>query len=238
MARIGVFICHCGTNIAGTVDIAKVVEAAKRMPMVVFVDDNRYTCSEPGQASVREAIIENRLNRVVIGSCSPRMHENTFRRTIASVGLNPYLLEVANLREHCSWVHSGDRVAATAKAIELVRMAVAKVARDEALFPKQIGLTKRALVIGGGIAGIQAALDIADSGHEVILVEREPSIGGRMAQLDKTFPTLDCSACILTPKMVDVAQHPNITLLTYAEVEKLSGFVGNFNVEILQKVKR
>jgi heterodisulfide reductase subunit A len=238
VARIGVFICHCGTNIAGTVDIAEVMAAAEKMPQVVFVDDNKYTCSEPGQASIRDAIIANRLNRVVIGSCSPRMHEMTFRRTVAAAGLNPYLLEVANLREHCSWVHSGDTEAATAKAIELVRMAVAKVSRAEALWPKEIGLTKRALVIGGGVAGIQAALDIADAGCEVVLLEREPSIGGHMAQLDKTFPTLDCSACILTPKMVDVAQHPKITLLTYAEVQKVNGFVGNFEVEILQKAKK
>ncbi len=238
MARIGVFICHCGTNIAGTVDIAEVMAAAQKMPQVVFVDDNKYTCSEPGQASIRDAIIANRLNRVVIGSCSPRMHEMTFRRTVAAAGLNPYLLEVANLREHCSWVHSGDSRGATAKAIELVRMAVAKVSRAEALWPKEIGLTKRALVIGGGVAGIQAALDIADAGYEVILLEREPSIGGHMAQLDKTFPTLDCSACILTPKMVDAAQHPKITLLTYAEVQKVNGFVGNFEVEILQKAKK
>jgi len=238
VARIGVFICHCGTNIAGTVDIAEVMAAAQKMPQVVFVDDNKYTCSEPGQASIRDAIIANRLNRVVIGSCSPRMHEMTFRRTVAAAGLNPYLLEVANLREHCSWVHSGDSRGATAKAIELVRMAVAKVSRAEALSPKEIGLTKRALVIGGGVAGIQAALDIAGAGYEVILLEREPSIGGHMAQLDKTFPTLDCSACILTPKMVDAAQHPKITLLTYAEVEKVNGFVGNFEVEILQKAKK
>jgi heterodisulfide reductase subunit A len=237
MPRIGVFICHCGTNIAGTVNIAEVLEAAKRMPNVAFVDDNKYSCSEPGQASIRDAIAENRLDRVVIGSCSPRMHENTFRRTVSSAGLNPYLLEIANLREHCSWVHS-DGKDTTDKAIELVRKAVNKVAYYEALFPKQIGLTKRALVIGGGIAGIQAALDIANSGYEVVLVEREPSIGGRMAQLDKTFPTLDCSACILAPKMVDVAQHPNITLLTYAEVQKVAGYVGNFEVEILQKAKK
>ncbi len=238
MARIGVFICHCGTNIAGTVNIPEVLEAARKMPQVTFVDDNKYSCSEPGQASIREAIIENRLNRVVIGCCSPRMHENTFRRTVASAGLNPYLLEIANLREHCSWVHSEDKSSATTKAIELIRMAVGKVSRHVPLFPKQIGLTKRALVIGGGIAGIQAALDIANSGYEVTLVEREPSIGGRMAQLDKTFPTLDCSACILTPKMVDLAQHPKVTLLTYAEVKEVRGFVGNFEVDILQKAKK
>ncbi|TET88606.1 MAG: FAD-dependent oxidoreductase, partial [Dehalococcoidia bacterium] len=237
MARIGVFVCHCGTNIAGTVNIPKVLEAAKGMPMVTFVDDNLYTCSDPGQASIREAIIENRLNRVVIGSCSPRMHENTFRKTVASTGLNPYLLEMANLREHCSWVHGDDKEGATDKTIELIRMAVAKVARHEALFPKQIGLTKRALIVGGGIAGIQAALDIANAGYEVVLVEREPTIGGRMAQLDKTFPTLDCSSCILTPKMVEVAQHPNITLLSYAEVQEVKGFVGNFEVKIRKKAR-
>ncbi|HUU64093.1 MAG TPA: CoB--CoM heterodisulfide reductase iron-sulfur subunit A family protein [Dehalococcoidia bacterium] len=238
MARTGVFICHCGTNIGGTVDVSKVLEAAKSMPMVTFIDDNTYTCSEPGQASIHDAIIENRLDRVVIGSCSPRMHENTFRKTVASAGINPYLLEIANIREHCSWVHGDDKEAATEKAIELIRMAVAKVAALEPLSPGQVGVTKRALVIGGGIAGIQAALDIANADYEVVLVEREPSIGGRMAQLDKTFPTLDCSACILAPKMVDVAQQPNITLLTYAEVQDVRGFVGNFEVNILQKARR
>ena len=237
MARIGVFICYCGANIGGTVNVDKVLEAARKMPMVALADANKYTCSEPGQLSVRDAIVKNRLNRVVIGNCSPRMHENTFRKTIAQAGLNPYLLEIANLREHCSWVHGNNKDLATEKAIELVRMAVAKAARDEALFPKRFGLTKRALVIGGGIAGIQAALDIANSGHEVVVVEREPTIGGRMAQLDKTFPTLDCSACILTPKMVDVAQHPKITLLTCAEVEEVKGFVGNFEVKIKQKAR-
>ncbi len=237
MARVGVFICHCGANIGGTINIDKVLEAAKKFPMVAFVDANKYTCSEPGQLSVRDAIVKNRLNRVVIGNCSPRMHENTFRKTVAQAGLNPYLLEIANLREHCSWVHGNNKDSATDKAIELVRMAVAKVGRDEALFGKRFGLTKRALVIGGGIAGIQAALDIANSGHEVVLVEREPTVGGRMAQLDKTFPTLDCSACILTPKMVDVAQHPKITLLSCAEVQEVKGFVGNFEVKIKQKAR-
>ncbi len=238
MERIGVFICHCGSNIAGTVNIAEVLEAARRIPGVVFADDNKYSCSEPGQASIRDAIIANQLDRAVIAACSPRMHEATFRKTVASAGLNPYLLEIANLREHCSWVHSDEKEAATAKAIEIVRMAVAKVSHHEPLFPKEIGLTKRALVIGGGVTGIQAALDIANAGYEVVLVERTPSIGGRMAQLDKTFPTLDCSACILSPKMVEVAQHPNITLLTYAEVQKVSGFVGNFEAQILQKAKK
>ena len=238
MARIGVFICHCGTNIAGTVDIARVIETTRQMPMVTHVEENKYNCSEPGQAAIRDAIIKHRLNRVVIAACSPRMHENTFRRTVSAAGLNPYLMEVANLREHCSWVHCDEKESATDKAIALIRMAVAKVARHEALFPKQVPITKKTLVIGGGIAGIQAALDIANAGHKVVLVERESTIGGRMAQLDKTFPTLDCSSCILTPKMVDVAQHPNITLLTYAEVKEVKGFVGNFEVSILQKVRK
>ena len=238
MARIGVFICHCGTNIAGTVDIARVIETTRQVPMVTHVEENKYNCSEPGQAAIRDAIIKNRLNRVVIAACSPRMHENTFRRTVSAAGLNPYLMEVANLREHCSWVHCDEKESATDKAIALIRMAVAKVARHEALFPKQLPITKKTLVIGGGIAGIQAALDIANAGHKVVLVERESTIGGRMAQLDKTFPTLDCSSCILTPKMVDVAQHPNITLLTYAEVKEVKGFVGNFEVSILQKVRK
>jgi heterodisulfide reductase subunit A len=166
------------------------------------------------------------------------MHEKTFRKTVDSAGLNPYQLEIANLREHCSWVHGDNKEAATDKAIELVRMAVAKVANLEPLFPGQVGVTKRALIIGGGISGIQAALDIANADYEVVLVEREPSIGGRMAQLDKTFPTLDCSACILAPKMVDVAQHPKITLRTYAEVQDIRGFVGNFEVDILQKARK
>lgn len=238
MARIGVFICHCGRNIAEGVDIPVLIEAIKKMPMVVYVEDNLYTCSEPGQAKLRQAIKEHRLNRVVVGACSPRMHEITFRRAVASAGLNPYLLEIANLREQCSWVHSDCKPLATDKAIEIVRLAVAKVARDEALFPKKISLTKRALVIGGGIAGIQAALDIANTGHEVVLVERTPSIGGHMSQLDKTFPTLDCSACILTPKMVELAQNPKVTLLTYSEVVGVRGFVGNFEVDIKQRARK
>ncbi len=238
MARVGVFICHCGTNIGGAVDIAKVVEAAQKMPMVVTAGDNKYTCSEPGQASVRQAIADHNLNRVVIAACSPRMHEPTFRKAVAAAGLNPYLLEIANIREQCSWVHSHDKEKATEKAIELVRMAVSKVIRHEPLYPREVPVTKRALVIGGGITGIQAALDIANAGHEVVLLEREPSIGGRMAQLDKTFPTLDCSACILTPKMVDVANHPKIRLLTYAEIKEVRGYVGNFKIEITQKARK
>jgi heterodisulfide reductase subunit A len=235
MARIGVFLCHCGSNIAGAVNIPEVAEVARKLPQVVHVEDNKFTCSDPGQASIQQAITEHKLNRVVIAACSPRMHEPTFRRTVAGAGLNPYLLEIANIREHCSWVHPGQVEEATAKAIDLVRRAVARVAWQEPLTPKQVGITRRALVIGGGIAGIQASLDIADAGYEVIVVEREPSIGGHMAQLDKTFPTLDCSACILTPKMTMVGQHANINLMSYSEVEDVSGFIGNFRVRIKNK---
>jgi heterodisulfide reductase subunit A len=235
MARIGVFLCHCGSNIAGAVNIPEVAEAARKLPQVVHVEDNKFTCSDPGQASIQKAITEHQLNRVVIGACSPRMHESTFRRTVAGAGLNPYLLEIANLREHCSWVHPDQVEEATAKAIDLVRRAVARVAWQEPLTPNQVGITRRALVIGGGIAGIQASLDIADAGYEVVLVEREPSIGGHMAQLDKTFPTLDCSACILTPKMTMVGQHANIKLMSYSEVEDVSGYIGNFRVKIKNK---
>jgi len=238
MSKIGVFICYCGSNIGGVVDVPKVAEAVAALPQVSFVQTNKYTCSEVGQGEIEKAIRNEQLDRVVIASCSPRMHEVTFRKTVARAGLNPYLLEIANLREHDSWVHGSMPAMATAKAVELIKMSVAKVGRDEPLYPKKIGLTKRALVIGGGIAGIQAALDIAGAGHEVVLVERSPSIGGRMAQLDKTFPTLDCSACILTPRMVDVKLNPLITLYTYAELQKLSGFVGNFQAEILQKARR
>lgn len=237
MARIGVFVCHCGTNIAGTVDCKAVADAARRMPGVTHSEENKYMCSEVGQGAIRDAIKEHRLNRVVIASCSPRMHEPTFRRTVSQAGMNPYLMEMANIREHCSWVHSSDKQAATRKAIDIVRMLVAKSGRDEPLMPGKAAMTKRALVVGGGIAGIQAALDIANAGHEVLLVERESTIGGRMAQLDKTFPTLDCSSCILTPRMVEAGQHPNIKLMTTASVEKVSGFVGNFEVTIRQKAK-
>ena len=236
MARIGVFVCHCGTNIAGTVDCPAVAAAARQMPGVVFASDYKYMCSEPGQKLIQDTIAAQKLDRVVVASCSPRMHEPTFRRTVAAAGVNPYRMEMANLREHCSWVHA-DKPVATAKSIELVGMMVAKVARDEALCRGRAELTKRLLVIGGGIAGIQAALDVANAGYPVTLVERTPTIGGKMAMLDKTFPTLDCSACILTPLMVDDAQHPNITLMTSAEVEEVHGFVGNFEVAIRQKAR-
>ncbi len=191
--RIGVYICHCGLNIARTVDCPKVAELSAAMPDVIVSRDIQYACSEPGQHGIKEDIAEHGLNRVVIASCSPRLHEPTFRQMIESAGLNPYLLEMANLREHCSWVHINEPEAATAKALDLVRMAVARARDLEPLQGSRIPLTKRTLVIGGGIAGIQSALDLADNGYEVVLVEKKPSIGGQMARLDKTFPTMDCS---------------------------------------------
>lgn len=194
MRRIGVFPCWCGSNIAGVVDMEKLVAAIKEMPNVVYVQDNKYMCSEPGQDSLIKAIKENNLDRVVVASCSPRMHEGTFRSAAQRAGLNPYLVEMANIREHCSWVHNQEKENATSKAIDLVRKIVAKVNRLEPLQESYIPITKKALVIGGGIAGMQTAIDIADAGHKVILVEKEPTLGGKMAQLDKTFPTLDCSA--------------------------------------------
>ena len=236
MQRIGVFVCHCGTNIAATVDVEKVVEAVKNEPGVVHAEDYQYMCSEAGQSKIQEAIKEKHLTGVVVCSCSPRMHENTFRKAVEKAGLNPYMLEIANIREHCSWIHK-NREEATEKAIILARAAVAKVHLNAPLQPGESKVVKRALVIGGGIAGIQTALDIADAGYEVDIVEKTPSIGGRMSQLDKTFPTLDCSACILTPKMVEASAHERINLYTYSEVEKVSGFVGDFKVDIRKKAR-
>ncbi len=236
MARIGVFVCHCGENIAGTVDCARVAETMLHEPGVVHAVDYKYMCSDPGQRLVRDAIKEHRLTGVVVAACSPRMHEPTFRRACAEAGLNPYLCEVANIREHCSWVHEKGE-ATTQKAIDLVRVMVEKVKRNRELQPISVPITKTALVIGGGIAGIQAALDIANAGQKVILVEREPSIGGHMAQLSETFPTLDCSQCIMTPRMVEVAQNPNIELMTYSELESVDGFIGNFKARIRTKAR-
>lgn len=191
--RIGVFVCDCGLNIAGSVDTAAVAAFAVGLPGVVSVVRNKYTCADPGQNEIRRAIVEDRLDRVVVASCSPRMHEPTFRACVASVGMNPYLLEMANLREHCAWVHARDREGATRKAKDLVRSAVARARHLEPQIEPTIDVTPAALVVGGGVAGIQAALDLADGGIEVYLVEKEPSIGGIMAQLDKTYPTMDCS---------------------------------------------
>ncbi|MGB2727572.1 MAG: CoB--CoM heterodisulfide reductase iron-sulfur subunit A family protein [Halobacteriota archaeon] len=234
--KIGVYICHCGTNIAAAVNVEEVVKFAKNLPDVAISRDYVYMCSDPGQETIKKDILDARLDRVVVASCSPRMHEVTFRRACEEAGLNAYCMEMANIREQCSWVHS-DREKATEKAKELVASAVAKASLLQPLEPMRVGVTPSALVIGGGIAGIQSALDIADAGFQVYLVEREPSIGGRMAQLDKTFPTLDCSACVLTPKMVDVARHKNVELITYAEVETVEGYIGNFKVVVRKKAR-
>jgi len=235
MTKVGVYVCHCGLNIAGVVDVEKVVEYAENLPDVAIAKHYTYVCSDPGQRMIQEDIQEHRLDRIVIATCSPRMHEETFRRTVTEAGLNPYLLEIVNLREQCSWPHTEEPEKATEKAKELVRMGVARVRLLEPLERRKVSAEKSVLVVGGGIAGIQASLDLADAGLKVYLVEKAPSIGGRMAQLDKTFPTLDCSACILTPKMVDVAKHPNIKLLTNAEVMNVKGFVGNYEVSVLKK---
>lgn len=191
--RIGVFVCDCGLNIAGAVDTADVTEFAKTLPDVACAIQNKYTCADPGQNEIKDAISRFGLNRVVVASCSPRQHEPTFRQCVREAGLNPYLLEMANLREHCSWVHAGDREGATAKAKDLVASAVARARHLQSQTELAVPVTKRALVIGGGVAGIEAALELADAGHQVVLVEKEPTIGGIMAQLDKTYPTMDCS---------------------------------------------
>ncbi|MCK4296173.1 MAG: CoB--CoM heterodisulfide reductase iron-sulfur subunit A family protein, partial [Candidatus Marinimicrobia bacterium] len=234
MNRIGVFVCHCGRNISATVEIDKVVEVIGRYPDVAHCEDYKYLCSEPGQSLIKEKIKEKKLSGVVVAACSPSLHEITFRRTVEQSGLNPYLLEIANIREQCSWVHA-DVDQATAKAISIIKTIIEKTKLNEALLPIKIPVNQRALIIGGGIAGIQSALDIANSGYKVILVEKSPSIGGHMAQLSETFPTLDCSQCILTPKMVEVSQHKNIRLLAYSEIEDVGGSVGNFKVKIKRK---
>ena len=236
MQRIGVFVCWCGSNIAGTVDVKAVAAALRNEPGVVFSTDYQYMCSQAGQNLIKDAIAEHKLTGIVICSCSPRMHETTFRKTAASAGINPYMVEIANVREQCSWVHK-DMPTGTAKAIILGKAAVAKVNLNAPLTPGESPVTKRALVIGGGIAGIQTALDIADAGFPVDIVETKPTIGGKMAQLDKTFPTLDCAACILTPKMVDVAQNEKIRIFSYSEVTQVKGFVGNFDVTIKRKAR-
>ncbi|MDR3566651.1 MAG: CoB--CoM heterodisulfide reductase iron-sulfur subunit A family protein [Syntrophobacteraceae bacterium] len=232
--RIGVFVCNCGTNIAGTVDTAKVASEALTFADVVYATNYMYTCSEPGQQEIQRAIGEHGLQGVVVAACSPRMHEPTFRRAVEKAGLNKYMFEMANIREHVSWI-GNDKAANTAKAADLVRMAVAKLRFNQPLFSSKMPVNKRLLVIGGGVAGIQAALDCADGGMDVVMVERKQYIGGKMAQLDKTFPTIDCSSCILGPKMVDVSQKENITLYASSEIESISGYIGNFTVDIRKK---
>jgi heterodisulfide reductase subunit A len=233
--KIGVYVCHCGLNIAGTVDSEGVAKYAGTLPHVVISRDYRYMCSDPGQDLIKKDIKELGINRVVVASCSPRLHEPTFRKACQDAGLNPYLYEHANIREHCSWPHATDKQRATEKAKDLVRAAVRRVYWHEALEVSEVPVNPNVLVVGGGIAGIQAALDIADGGKKVYLVERDASVGGHMIQLDRTFPTLDCSECILTPKMTDVGHHPNIELMTSSEVEEFSGFIGNFKVKVKNK---
>ncbi len=232
--RTGVFVCHCGINIAGTVDVKDVAKELSKHKGVVHAEDYVYMCSDPGQKLIENAIKEHKLDSVVVACCSPSLHESTFRKVTQSTGINPYQCEIANIREQCSWVHK-DKEKATNKAKKIVKSIVEKALRNESLEPISVPVTKRALVIGGGISGIQTALDIANGGHEVILVERSPSIGGHMIQLSETFPTLDCSQCIMTPKMVEVSKHPKIKVMTYSEIQEISGYVGNFKVKILKK---
>ncbi len=233
--KVGVYICHCGTNIAGVVDVEEVTKwAGENLDGVVVSRDNKFMCSSLGQELIQEDIKKEGLTRVVVAACSPHLHERTFRRACANAGLNPYLFQMTSIREHVSWI-TEDKDVATEESKALIAGAVKRVQLHEELVPSEVQVNPNTLVVGGGIAGIQASLELADAGHPVYLVEREPSIGGHMAQFDKTFPTLDCSACILTPKMSDIAANDNITLLRYSEVDEVSGFVGNFNARIRKK---
>ena len=234
MKRIGVFICHCGVNIKDTVDVEKLTEQLADYPGVVHIENYIFLCSDPGQSLIKTAIIEKKLDGIVIAACSPTLHELTFQGVIDEVGLNQYQLEIANIREQCSWVHA-DKEKATQKANLIIKTSIEKLNLDESLFPVSASITKKALVIGAGISGIQAAIDIADGGYEVIVVEKNPSIGGHMIQLSETFPTLDCSQCILTPKMVQISKHKNIKLYVNSEIESMDGYIGNFNVKIKRK---
>jgi len=234
--RIGFYICHCGHNIAAIVDCSEVAQYVEKLPGVALSRDYKYMCSDPGQALIQKDIKEFQLNRIVVASCSPLLHEHTFRNAVAAGGLNPFYFQMVNVREHDSWVHT-DRQEATEKAKALARAAVARVAYQRALEVKKVAIHPDVMVVGGGIAGIHAALTLANAGKKVYLVEREPSIGGHMSKFDKTFPTLDCAACILTPKMSQVGTHPNITLLTHSQVEGVSGYVGNYRVKVRRKAR-
>lgn len=234
MPKIGVYVCHCGTNIAGTVDVHALTQYAASLPNVAVTREYKYMCSDPGQELIRQDIKERGLNRIVVASCSPLMHEPTFRGALVRAGINPFLLQMVNIREHVSWVHT-NKQEATAKAKDLVRAAVRRVRLHKPLEKRKVEINPNVLVVGGGIAGIHAALNIANSGKHVYLVERQPTIGGHMAYFDKTFPTLDCAACILTPKMTAVGSHRNITLWTYAEVTAVDGYVGNYKVKVRHK---
>ncbi|HIP96493.1 MAG TPA: CoB--CoM heterodisulfide reductase iron-sulfur subunit A family protein, partial [Anaerolineae bacterium] len=232
MRKIGVFVCHCGLNIAGTVDVQRVVEAIKKYPGVAFATDYKYMCSDPGQALIKQSIADYELDGVVVAACSPAMHEVTFRKTARSAGVNPYLTEIANIREQISWVHQTEPEEATRKAIETIKTIVEKVRYDEPLEPFSLPLVKRALVVGGGIAGMTAALDIADAGYPVVLVERTAQLGGKMGQLSSLYLNFDTAPELLQSRIEAVTQHPNIQVLTGAEVTELGGYVGNFTVEV------
>jgi heterodisulfide reductase subunit A len=237
--RIGVYVCHCGSNIAGMVDVENVATwAAENLKSrgVVIARDYKFMCSSLGQELIENDIKEQNLNRVVVAACSPHLHEATFRTACSNAGLNPYLCELVSIREQVSWVHT-DKSAATEKSKAVLAGGVERVIHNEPLEPLRVPIHSTTLVVGGGIAGIQSALEIADAGYQVVMVEREPSIGGHMSQFDKTFPTLDCSACILTPRMVSVGNHPNISLYTYSEVVRVDGYVGNFTVTIRKKAR-
>ncbi len=233
--RIGVFVCECGRNIAGVVDCVKLAEKASTINGVVATKVNKFTCSDPGQEEIKRVVKEKNLDRVVVAACSPRMHEPTFRQTTEDAGLNQFFFEMANIRDQGTWSHASDPEGCQEKADDLIASAVAKAQHLQPLEVLTVPVTHTALVIGGGVSGIHAALDIADAGYKVYLVERSPTIGGIMALLDKTFPTLDCSICILGPKMAEAARHPNIELITNAEVTKVEGFVGNFKVQVTQR---
>jgi heterodisulfide reductase subunit A len=234
MKKIGVFICHCGVNIADAVDVESLTVKLAGYPGVAYIENYMFMCSDPGQNHIKEAIKKHKLESVVIAACSPTLHESTFQSAIYEAGINKYQLEIANIREQCSWVHH-NKEEATRKAELIIKTAIEKAKLNESLYPVSAPLTKRVMVIGGGISGIQAALDIADGGYEVVLVEKRPSIGGHMIQLSETFPTLDCSQCILTPKMVQLSKHKNIKLYVNSEVQEISGFMGNFKAKIRRK---
>ena len=235
MKKIGVFICHCGVNIAGSVDVKRVAQEMGEIEDVVHSEDYIYMCSDPGQLLIRNAIREEGLDGVVVACCSPSMHEVTFRKAVQSEGMNPYLCEIANIREQCSWVHQGEKERATHKAGEIIRSILEKLRQNETLETLTMPLTKRVLVIGGGIAGITASIDLADAGYEVILVERQPCIGGKVLQLSRTFPHLDDSRCIIAPKTAEAQGHARIRVMPYCEVEEVKGFVGNFDVRVRGK---
>ncbi len=232
MNRIGVFICWCGSNIAGTVDVHHLVEDLRKIPDVVHAENYMYMCSDPGQDRIKNAIQEKGIDRLVVASCSPRMHENTFRKAAGSVGLNPFLVEIANVREQCSWVHQRDKGAATQKAFNIIRATMAKVRRNASLEAIRVPLTKRALVVGAGIAGLSAALDLADAGYETGVVEREAELGGNVRRLSKTFPYHEDAQDILAPRVEAVQNHPNIRLYAGSRVTEVTGYVGNFDVKI------